>query len=90
MISTSSSSKEKISAALSQHPHAQVSTKLADAYSYLLNQSSPQPSCFLPLNYWLKATWLYLRATGGLISVPRRIIVSLLPRVEITLPVGEK
>jgi hypothetical protein len=90
MISTSSSSSEKFSVALSQSPQAQVSAKLAAAYSYLLNQSLPHPSYCLPLNYWLKETWLYLRATGGLISVPRRLLISLLPRVVIALSVGGK
>jgi hypothetical protein len=40
MISTSSSSSEKVSATLSHPPQAQVSAKLAAAYSYLLNQLS--------------------------------------------------
>jgi hypothetical protein len=90
MIYKSSSASEKVSAALIQPPQAQVSAKLADAYSYLLNQSSPHPSYCLPLNSWLKATWLYLREIGGLLSVPRRLLIPLLPRVAITLSVGDK
>jgi hypothetical protein len=38
----------------------------------------------------LKVTWLYLRANGGLLSVPKRFTIPLLPRVEITLTVGDK
>jgi hypothetical protein len=50
IIYTSSSSSEKVSADLSQPPQAQVSAKFAAAKSYLLNQSLPHPSYFLPLN----------------------------------------
>jgi hypothetical protein len=35
--------QRKKSASLSQPPHAQVSVKWTAAYSYVLNQSSPQP-----------------------------------------------
>jgi hypothetical protein len=90
MISKSSSSSEKVSAALSHPPQAQVTAKLAAAYSYLINQSSPHPSYCLPLNFWLKVTWIYLRATGGLISVPKLLLIPLLPRVAIKLSVGDK
>jgi hypothetical protein len=90
MISTSSSSSEKVSAVMIQPPQAQVWANFAAAYSYLPNQSFQYHSYCLPLNYRIKATWLYLRETGGLISVPKRILMPLISRVAITLYVGDQ